>query len=124
MKIWDNKYQSAINSAVRSTVTAGRYGHKLCDEKKKNGLFQFDTSKLTGSLFMNTDGDETVVAGCGSLLDSFLNTGRLSGYAGEGEEVCTVANPDYYSSTIGLLRFDQSFSKLPYDVTFRKYIDL
>ena len=118
--IWSGSYESAINSGVRTTVSAGRYAQKFVKKFKTEEPFKFNNTSATGSFFMSSNGEQTIVGGCGTLLQNFLDSGNLSGYVGQGQKVSTVDNVDYYAAPIRLLRFDQSFSNLPYDVTFRE----
>ena len=96
---------------------AGHYAIKLFDLKFASG----DNSYFKGSVSMVSDGSKTSVSGCGSLFTNFLATKHLFGYVGEHDQFSTIWDVDYDSSILQIIRFDQSFKDMPYDVRQRKF---
>ena len=71
-------------------------------------------------MFIMNDGKKTTVAGNGELFDNFVTTKQLSGYGADGAQFATVDDPNYKSARVRIMRFDQAFQYLPYDVRVRK----
>ena len=70
---------------------------------------------------MVSDGEKTYVGGEGALFELFVDKRQVSNYVGEGQSIASVNDPNYTSAKLCLVRFDQSFSKLPHDARAREY---
>ena len=86
---------------------------------KRNDLQGINSDKVS-SFVIVTNGEDTVVSGFGYLLDNFIRTKQLSGYPGQNENVSVLSDEDYQASKLKLMRFDQTFDKMPYDASKRK----
>ena len=71
---------------------------------------------------MVSDGCHSVFGGSGELFEEFLRTRQLKNYAGEGEKLAFITDDNYAESKLKVVRFDQTFDKLPYDASAREYI--
>ena len=69
---------------------------------------------------MISDGQKTFIGGEGTLLQEFLQFRQLTGYVGEGQPIANVSQNTYPAAEMALVRFDQTFKSLPYDVRHRK----
>ena len=107
---------SYVFGSARNTVSAGRYAVKLFDLNKNLSNF------CTGSMSMITDGTSTSVAGHGDLFNNFLATKQLTGYIGNNDQISTIFDDNYKNARLKLVRFDQSFQHLSYDVRIRECI--
>ena len=105
--------ESSTKSAVRVTVATSR-----CIVRR-NQLQGQDSDKVS-SFVMLSNGEDTVVSGYGYLIDTFIRTKQLSGYPGQNENVSVLSDVDYKESKLKLMRFDQTFDKMPYDASKRK----
>ena len=107
--------ESSTKSDVRVTVATSR-----CTVKR-NQLEGKEFDKVA-SFVMVTNGEDTTVSGFGYLIDNFIRTKQLSGYPGQNENVSVLADDNYQDSKLKLMRFDQTFDKMPYDASKRKLI--
>ena len=73
---------------------------------------------------MVTNGEDTIVSGFGYLIDNFIRTKQLSGYPGQTVNVSVLSDENYENATLKLMRFDQTFDKMPYDASKRKIMSL
>ena len=71
---------------------------------------------------MITDGKTTTVSGFGHLLETFIRSKQLSGYAGQNENVAVLSDDNYATSNLKLMCFDQTFENMPYDASKHKYV--
>ena len=69
---------------------------------------------------MVADGKNAIVSGFGYLIDNFIRTKQLAGYPGQEENVSVLADANYNEAKLKLMRFDQTFDKMPYDASKRK----
>ena len=112
----EQNFDWALCAAVRNLVTAGRYAVKIYDLKASSFCQRF----CTGAFSIVSDGSRTTIAGTGDLLNNFMITKRLFGYIGEYDPISTIFDPNYGDATLQLMRFDQSFKPMAYDVLQRK----
>ena len=105
-----------IFSAVRATVAAARF------REIREKLLNSANPALAGSFFFLHDGENGFLGGHGDVFQWFMNTRQLTEYPGEGTEISNMFDENYSSAPLKLVRFDQAFKKLPYDVTHREYI--
>ena len=65
---------------------------------------------------MLNDGKQTTISGFGELFDRFLKTRKLTGYSGEKEDFTHFFDPNYKTAKLRILKFDQTYENMPYDV--------
>ena len=112
------KIESSTKSAVRTTVVTGH-----CVERKHQMLTNCtDSDENTGSIVLIFRGDHTVVGGHGKIFDKFCQTGLLSGFPGEGEQVISLSEDKYVSAKIKVMEFHETYKNLRYDVNHSKYV--
>ena len=81
------------------------------------------TDSKVGSLVVLSDGNKTFVGGFGNMFDNFIATRQAQGYPGEGEEsVATLSEDNFESALMKVLKFDETFRKMPYDASTCKCI--
>ena len=69
---------------------------------------------------MISDGYHSVLGGSGEIFEEFLRSRELKNYAGEGEELSFHTDENYSDAKLKVVRFDQTFDKLPYDASDRE----
>ena len=105
--------ESSTKSAVRVTVATSRY------RRRRNEIQGNASHDEIASFVMVTDGQTAIVSGFGYLIDNFIRTKQLSGYPGQDANVSVLADDNYGSAKLKLMRFDQTFDKMPYDASQR-----
>ena len=114
----ESKSTANLFAAVRSTIIAGRF------LELKEAAKETDEQNTTGAIVLISDGQSTSVGGHGHIFDSFVETGRVTGFIGEGEQPISVLEDCYEASKLKIVRFDQTFLKLSYDASRRMSIEL
>ena len=71
-------------------------------------LLHGGNARPTGSLSFLIKGDHTTVGGHGEIFQ----TGKVSGYPGEGTKVVSIFDHNYNEAPLKLMRYDQSFKKM------------
>ena len=107
--------ESSTKTAVRTTIATSRF------TAKRNELDSRRLKGLAGSMIMLSDGEFATVGGHGDLFERFLQTKQLSGYPGEKSPVVSILDDNYTDADLKLMRFDQTYDKLPYDASSRKF---
>ena len=120
------KYNLSLDATVRSTISVGRYDQRIAEletagDLEANNAGGGAQATVQGSLSIISGPNKTVVCGAGQLYNDFLESKKISGYAGELEEFSHFGDPDYNSSKLQIVRFDQAFMRLPFDVRRRNY---
>ena len=67
-------------------------------------------------------GDKAIVEGQGELYEKFIATKSISDSFNEHDSFKSVFSPEYETSKLQILRFDQCFKKLPKDARAGKYL--
>ena len=107
--------ESSTKSIVRNAVLCSR----VCEEKQN--LIHGENAPPVGVIVVLINGDgTTTVGGEGQILDTFQETGKISGYPGEGTQMATIFDDNYQTAHLKLLRYDQTFKKHKKDVSQSK----
>ena len=104
---------TVVKTSVRKTVTAGRY----LDELKEKGEIEFPGECLC----IIKCGDIAIAGGQGEIFETSIATKTLSSLFNSEDVFRSVFNPQYDSSKLQILRFDQCFKKLPHDARGGKF---
>ena len=96
-----------VKTSVRKTVSAGRYLDVLNDKGEVDSQGE--------CLCIIKCGDKAIVGGQGEMFEKFIATKTLSDIFNKDDVFRSVFNPEYESSKLQILRFDQCFKKLPHD---------
>ena len=89
---------------------------RLCEEKQE--LLNTPNASTAGALIFLVRGDKgTTVGGHGEILKTFQETGKVTGYPGEGTPLSTMFHENYGNAPLKLLRYDQTFKKYKKDVS-------
>ena len=104
---------SALTAICKAIATVRHIEHR-------NSLLHANNSKV-GCFSMISDGNQAIFGGKGEMYDEFVKTKMLKNYPGEEEEVAFHTDDDYQDAKLKIIRFDQTFDRLPYDASDRKY---
>ena len=96
-----------MKTSVRKTVSAARY----LDALKEKG----EIENLGECICLIKCGDKAIVGGQGEIFERFIATKNVSESFSQDDVFKSVFNPDYETSKLQILRFDQCFKKLPKD---------
>ena len=113
MKSMTKKLDTTVKTSVRSTVASARYLDKI---KAAGG-----NSDGGESLCIIKSGNKCIVGGHGNLFETFLQNQNLSGQFSDSRFL-DVFHPDYESSNLQILRYDQCFKNMPNDASKSKLL--
>ena len=98
---------TVVKTSVRKTVSAARYLDALRDKG--------DIDNHGECLCIIKSGDKAIVGGQGEIFEAFIATKDISQCFQSESSFKSVFNPEYGTSKLQILRFDQCFKKLPKD---------
>ena len=98
---------TVVKTSMRKTISAARY----LDVLKEKGVIESNGECIC----LIKCGDKAILGGQGEMFDKLVATKNLSGTFDNSDEFKTVFNPDYETSKLQIIRFDQCFKKLPKD---------
>ena len=110
LKKLDTKIESSTKTAVHTAIVAGH----CCEDKEV--LLNGENAVPTGAISMVFKPGNTTFGGHGEVFDRFCETGLVSGFPGEGEEVVTSSDANYKEATLKLMLFHETFKKFHNDV--------
>ena len=91
----------------------------MCEEKQN--LLHGEQASPVGVLMFLIHGDgSTTVGGEGQIMNTYKETGKVTGYPGEGTQLATIFDENYANAPLKLMRFDQTFQKHKKDVSQSK----
>ena len=112
-----NTLDTNVKSTVRNTISAGRYMDKIREVDPHGHGHDLPGTSLCIVRF----GEKTIVGGHGKMFDDFIQTKQLVGLFRPEDSFLSASHPKYEESNLQVLRFDQTFKKLPYDASHRKF---
>ena len=103
-------------TSLREGLTAIRMSNFLSKIQESRG----EAVANPGCLILLKTGNQCTVAGSGELFDKFRRTGELKEYGGNASPVSFYAD-NFETAAYRILKFDQTFYKMPYDCRNSEY---
>ena len=113
------QYEVTIDSSTKSAVRTAVGCARCCEEKEI--WLKGDNAAPSGALIFLVLGEKgTTVGGHGDILKTFEETGKVTGYPGEGTALSNMFDENYENAPLKLMRYDQTFKKHKKDVSQSK----
>ena len=112
LKQLKRKLRSTIMKSLREGVAAARIADFLNDQLKSIGI----KNEPAGAIICVHSGTQYSVSGCGKIFDQFIRTANLTKFTGSNDKPATFYEANFETAPIRLVKFDETFHKMPYDV--------
>ena len=99
-------------TSLREGIAATRIADFLNDQLRLLGKI----NGSAGAVIALVTGEQCTISGVGPMYDDFLKTGKLRNYSGFGQEATTFYDKDFESAPLRIMKYDETFYKMPYDV--------
>ena len=116
LKKLDVTVTSSTKTAVCAAIAAGR----VCEDKEK--LQNGENASPTGAMSMVFKPGHTVFGGHGEVYERFCETGIISGYPGEGEQVAESSDANYNEASLRLMLFHETIKNTHKDVNYSMFL--
>ena len=98
---------TCLREGVAATRVADFYINKMIHSGQKFGP--------TGCVMAVEVGNQCTVSGSGQMFENFLLSGKIENYSGFGQEPVRFYEENYDKAPFRIMKFDQTFDKMPYD---------
>ena len=81
-------------------------------------------NKPAGAVIAIDTGEQCTISGVGPMYDEFLWTDKFMDYSGFGEEATPFYDKDFEEAPLRIIKYDETFYRMPYDVCTSKTFKL
>ena len=104
-----------MQSKLLTSLHEGLAAIRMADFLKKNLEFRGEKVDEMGCILVLKTGNQCTVSGTGQIFDKFKKNEEMNKYCGYADDTVNFYDENFESAPYQLMKFDQTFFKMPYD---------